>query len=327
MDKMFYKDFGVDIDEGNDFVKALSPLAKQTYNDNVVGSIGSFSGAFSMPTGFKDPVLCAATDGVGSKLGLALQAKKLDSIGIDLVAMCVNDLICNFATPMFFLDYYAMHKLEKESALEIIKGIVEGCKLARCALLGGESAEMPSLYKQGDFDLAGFSVGVAERKDMDRALSIEEGDTILAFPSSGFHSNGYSLLQGIMKTKNIGDINYLLTPTRIYVDEFLRYKDRLKALAHITGGGIAENLVRVLPSGKQAIVDKDLIRTPKEFDVYLEHVEEKEAYRVFNMGVGLIVVVSKQESKHILDTSDAYVIGEIQNGEKRVILKGFDTLG
>lgn len=196
--KISYEDAGVSIDNGNAFVEAIKPLVKETFNDKVVGGIGSFAGAFRMPSGFKNPVILGATDGVGTKLRLAIDAKKYDTIGQDLVAMCVNDLICNFATPLFFLDYYATAKLEVEVAKSVVAGIAEGCKMANCALIGGETAEMPGMYAKDDFDLAGFAVGMAEEDEIDRSKFVKNGDILLALPSSGLHSNGYSLARKVL---------------------------------------------------------------------------------------------------------------------------------
>ena len=246
-----YKDSGVDIDEGNALVDGLKPLVQSTFDANVIGGIGSFAGAYAMPSGYRQPVILGATDGVGTKLRLAIDSDILESVGIDLVAMCANDLICNFATPIFFLDYYATGKLDKSSALRVIEGIVEGCKLAQCALIGGESAEMPGMYAPNDFDLAGFAVGIAEREDLERVSSVQAGDVLIALPSSGLHSNGYSLVRKVLERANLTlDSVFegmplsktLLTPTRIYVKTFLELKNHIKALAHITGGGIVENL-------------------------------------------------------------------------------------
>lgn len=330
METLQYKDFGVDIDEGNNFVQALKPLVKETFNPLVLGGLGGFSGCFAMPTNYKNPVLCAATDGVGSKLSLALKYKKLDGIGIDLVAMCVNDLICDFATPLFFLDYYATHKLISEDALRIVGSIAEGCKQAQCALIGGETAEMPSVYAKGDFDLAGFAVGVAEKDDIQKRSSIKDGDVVLGLPSSGFHSNGFSLVRGIIDTKNINVeceflgkslLDSILEPTNIYVANFLKHKDLIKGLAHITGGGIKENLIRILPDNTQAIIEEKAIRIPEIYKFFLPYIEKEEAWRVFNMGVGMAVITSKENAQLLAESMQAYIIGHIQTGNKQVIVK------
>ena len=260
-----YKDAGVDIDAGNSFVEAIKPFVKSTQTPNVIGGIGSFSGAVRLPSGYKNPAILGATDGVGTKLRLAIDAKKFEGVGEDLVAMCVNDLICNFATPLFFLDYYATAKLEIESAKEVVKSIANGCKKAQCALIGGETAEMPSMYEKGDFDLAGFAVGIAEADEIDRSKFVKSGDVLVALPSSGLHSNGFSLARkvvselGLKFDEKVGErklIDVLLEPTRIYVSDFLRLKDKITAMAHITGGGIVENLPRVFPAGLGAKVQK-----------------------------------------------------------------------
>jgi len=329
MGTISYKDAGVDIDAGNTLVERIKPFVKETFNSNVVGGIGSFAGAFRMPQGYKKPVLLSATDGVGTKLKLAIDAKKYDTVGIDLVAMCVNDLICNFGEPLFFLDYYATGKLDVDAAAATVKGIAEGCKQAECALIGGETAEMPGMYNEDDFDLAGFAVGVAEEDELNP--KVKDGDVLLALPSSGIHSNGYSLVRKLffdklgMKFDDEIDgkklIDILLTPTRIYVKEFKKFKDKINALAHITGGGIVENLPRVLPDDLEAVVYKDKIKTLPIFDFMAKYVDEAEMYRTFNMGVGLVLAVDEDNVDYVTSNSDAYVIGKIQKGQKGVKLK------
>ena len=330
MSKISYKDSGVDIDAGNSFVENIKPFVKETITLNVIGGIGSFAGAFRLPTGYKKPILLSATDGVGTKLKLAIDAKKFDTVGIDLVAMCVNDLICNFGEPLYFLDYYATAKLKIEEATQVVKGIAEGCKQSECALIGGETAEMPGMYKEGDFDLAGFAVGIAEEEEMDRISHTKAGDILIALPSSGIHSNGFSLVRKILETNNIdidSDFNgkqiieTLLTPTKIYVKEFKKLKNKINALAHITGGGIVENLPRVLPNNLEAVVYKDKIQVLPIFEFMGQFVEESEMYRTFNMGVGLILVVSPENVEYVLENSDGYVIGELKKGDKGVDLK------
>ncbi|AQW80715.1 phosphoribosylformylglycinamide cyclo-ligase [Campylobacter pinnipediorum subsp. pinnipediorum] len=318
-----YKDAGVDIDAGNDFVNAIKPHVKSTFTPLVLGGIGSFSGAIKLPTGYKNPAILGATDGVGTKLRLAIDTNRLENVGQDLVAMCVNDLICNFATPLFFLDYYATSKLDIKSAQIVVEGIAKGCRLAQCALIGGETAEMPSMYKKDDFDLAGFAVGMAEIDEIDRSKFVKEGDVLIALPSSGLHSNGYSLARKVLDVaklnlddkidgKSIADM--LLEPTRIYVKEFLESKDKINALAHITGGGLVENLPRVFPYGIGAKIDKSLIKTPKVYDIFKGHVDDSELFRTFNMGVGMVIVASKQNADEILQKTDGYFIGEIIKG-------------
>ncbi|WP_086241590.1 MULTISPECIES: phosphoribosylformylglycinamidine cyclo-ligase [Campylobacter] len=318
-----YKDAGVDIDAGNSFVEGIKPFVKSTLTPNVIGGIGSFSGAFRLPSGYNKPTLLAATDGVGTKLRLAIDSGKLDSVGIDLVAMCVNDLICNFATPMFFLDYYATGKLDINSAKEVVSGIAKGCVIAKCALIGGETAEMPSMYSSGDFDLAGFAVGIAEEDEIDRTKFVNEGDILVALPSSGLHSNGFSLARAVIKKEklNLGSefegktlLETLLEPTRIYVDEFLRLKDSINAMAHITGGGIVENLPRVLPNGLGAKIRRSAIKTPKIFELIAKSVEQSEMDRTFNCGVGMVLVVPNDKVDYVLANSDGYIIGQIIKG-------------
>ena len=330
MSHISYKDAGVDIDAGNTFVENIKPLVKATFNQQVLGGIGSFAGAYELPTGYKEPVMLAATDGVGTKLKLAIDSGKFDTVGIDLVAMCVNDLICNFATPSFFLDYYATAELKVHEATAVVSGIAKGCSEAECALIGGETAEMPGMYAKGDFDLAGFSVGVAEKSELNRLKHVKAGDVLVALPSSGFHSNGFSLVRKVLFDKmgmQFDDdfngralIDVLLEPTRIYVKTFKKLKAHIHALAHITGGGIVENLPRVLPENLQAVVDSSAIKVLPIFELLSEHVERQEMFRAFNMGVGMILVVDPSSVDLVLAQSDGYVIGSIQEGERRVIM-------
>lgn len=327
-DKLSYKDSGVDIDEGARFVEEIKPYVKKTFDANVLGGIGSFAGAYELPSGYKKPVILGATDGVGTKLKLAIEAKKFDTVGIDLVAMCVNDLICNFATPMFFLDYYATSKLIVKESTAIVKGISEGCLQSECALIGGETAEMPGMYRQDDFDLAGFAVGIAEKDELDRVSKVKEGDILIALPSSGIHSNGFSLVRKLLfekmehkfddKFEDKKLIDVLLEPTRIYVKTFKALKPYINALAHITGGGITENLPRALPEHLMAVVKKDDIKILPIFEYMGDFIDEEEMFRTFNMGVGMVLIVDKNHIQTVLDNSDGYIIGEIQKGEKKV---------
>ncbi|WP_169975400.1 MULTISPECIES: phosphoribosylformylglycinamidine cyclo-ligase [unclassified Campylobacter] len=319
-----YKDAGVDIDAGNSFVEKIKPYVKSTFTPLVLGGIGSFSGAIKLPSGYKNPAILGATDGVGTKLRLAIDANKFNTVGQDLVAMCVNDLICNFATPLFFLDYYATAKLDIESAATVVKGIAEGCKLAQCALIGGETAEMPSMYEGKDFDLAGFAVGMAEIDEIDRSKFVCEGDVLIALPSSGLHSNGFSLARRVVselglkfddKIEGRALIDVLLEPTRIYVSDFLRLKDKINALAHITGGGLVENLPRVFPEGLGAKIEKSAIKTPEIFKIIAQKVNEEEMMRTFNMGVGMVLVVSKENASSVLADSNGYIIGKVVKGK------------
>ena len=323
-----YKDAGVDIDAGNQFVENIKPYVKSTMIPGVLGGIGSFAGAFELPQGYKKPVILAGTDGVGTKLKLAIDAKKFDTVGIDLVAMCTNDLLCNFGEPLFFLDYYATAKLEVEEATLVVKGIAEGCIRSECALIGGETAEMPGMYKEGDFDLAGFCVGIAEKDELNRLDKIKDGDILVALPSSGVHSNGFSLVRKLLLEKlgmSLDDDfqgkvlkDVLLEPTRIYVKEFKANKDKINALAHITGGGITENLPRVLPDNLKAIVKRESIRVLPIFEFMGKHVELEVMYRTCNMGVGMVLVVSPENVDAILANTDGYVIGNIATGSKCV---------
>ncbi|TQR32433.1 phosphoribosylformylglycinamidine cyclo-ligase [Campylobacter sp. MIT 99-7217] len=327
--KISYEDAGVSIDNGNAFVEAIKPKVKETFNENVIGGIGSFSGAFRLPAGFKKPVILGATDGVGTKLRLAIDAKRYDTIGQDLVAMCVNDLICNFATPLFFLDYYATAKLDVEVARAVVSSIAQGCKEAKCALIGGETAEMPGMYNKDDFDLAGFAVGMAEEDEIDRSKFVKNGDLLLGLPSSGLHSNGYSLARKVLfetlkmkfddKIQGKSLIDILLEPTRIYVKDFLKLKPFINALAHITGGGLVENLPRIFPKGMGAVIRKHHLKTPEIFYQIGECVEESEMYRSFNMGVGLVLVVSAENISKVLENSDAFIIGEVVINEGVVL--------
>ena len=324
-----YKEAGVDIDAGNSFVNEIKPFVKDTFTPLVLGGIGSFSGAVRLPVGYKNPAILGATDGVGTKLRLAIDAGKVDFVGQDLVAMCVNDLICNFAEPIFFLDYYATAKLEIETAKRVVAGIAKGCKMANCALIGGETAEMPSMYEGKDFDLAGFAVGIAEIDEIDRTKFVKEDDVLLALPSTGLHSNGFSLARkvvndlGLKFDEKIGEkslIDTLLEPTRIYVKDFLKLKSHIHALAHITGGGLIENLPRVFRAGLGAKIEKTAIKTPEIFKIIAKMVDSHEMQRTFNNGVGLVIVTGKDEADFILSNSDAYIIGEVCKGEGVKIL-------
>ena len=330
MSNISYKDAGVDIDAGNEFVEAIKADVKSTFDANVIGGIGSFAGAYALPSGYKEPVILSATDGVGTKLKIAIESGKLNTVGIDLVAMCVNDLICNNGVPMFFLDYYATGKLLPQNAKDVVAGIAEGCRRAECALVGGETAEMPGMYSEDDFDLAGFAVGIAERSEMDTVANVKPGQVLIAMPSSGVHSNGYSLVRKLffdklgmsLETEFEGRplLETLLEPTRIYVKEYKANKQYIKALAHITGGGIVENLPRVLPEGIKAVVKKDDIRVLPIFEFMSQYVDESEMYRAFNMGVGMVWVVEPEDVDSVLANTDGYVIGELVAGERGVEL-------
>jgi phosphoribosylformylglycinamidine cyclo-ligase len=310
-----YADAGVDITAGNDLVTAIKPLAKSTKRKGSTPNLGGFGGLFDLKAcGYKDPVLVAANDGVGTKLKLAIDSGIHRGVGIDLVAMSVNDLVVQGAEPLFFLDYYATGKLSIKDATEVIAGIADGCKQAGCALIGGETAEMPGMYHGGDYDLAGFAVGAVERKKVLPRADVKAGDVILGLASSGPHSNGYSLIRKIItlsrldlsepapwaKTQSLSQA--LLTPTRIYVKSLLkviRKTNSIKALAHITGGGFTENIPRVLPKGTVAHINLDSFPLPPVF-AWLQKiggVAESEMLRTFNCGLGMIVVVNAKDAK------------------------------
>ncbi|NRP71062.1 Phosphoribosylformylglycinamidine cyclo-ligase [Ensifer psoraleae] len=311
-----YSDAGVDIDAGNLMVEKIKPHVRSTRRPGADGEIGGFGGLFDLKAaGFTDPVLVAANDGVGTKLKIAIDANKHDTVGIDLVAMCVNDLVVQGAEPLFFLDYFATGKLDPDQGAAIVAGIAAGCRDAGCALIGGETAEMPGMYSGGDYDLAGFAVGAAERGQLLPAGDIAEGDVILGLASSGVHSNGYSLVRKIVALSGLawdapapfgeGTLaDLLLTPTRIYVKPLLkaiRETGAIKALAHITGGGFPENIPRVLPKHLAAEIDLDAIRSPAVFSWLAKTggVAANEMLRTFNCGVGMIAVVPAAEAKKV----------------------------
>ncbi|MCA1439029.1 phosphoribosylformylglycinamidine cyclo-ligase [Ensifer sp. IC4062] len=311
-----YSDAGVDIDAGNLMVEKIKPHVRSTRRPGADGEIGGFGGLFDLKAaGFTDPVLVAANDGVGTKLKIAIDANKHDTVGIDLVAMCVNDLVVQGAEPLFFLDYFATGKLDPDQGAAIVAGIAAGCRDASCALIGGETAEMPGMYAGGDYDLAGFAVGAAERGQLLPAGDIAEGDVILGLASSGVHSNGYSLVRKIVALSGLawdapapfgeGTLaDLLLTPTRIYVKPLLkaiRETGAIKALAHITGGGFPENIPRVLPKHLAAEIDLDAIKPPAVFSWLAKTggVAANEMLRTFNCGVGMIVVVPAAEAEKV----------------------------
>lgn len=330
MSQISYKDAGVDIDAGNSFVENIKPLVKSTAIPGILGGIGSFAGAFELPSGYQEPVMLAATDGVGTKLKLAIDSGIHDTVGIDLVAMCVNDLICNFGTPSFFLDYYATGKLEVDVATAVVSGIAEGCRRSECALIGGETAEMPGMYNEDDYDLAGFAVGIAEKRELDRTSRVKAGDQLIALPSSGLHSNGFSLARKVLFEKMAMAFNdefdgkplieTLLEPTNIYVKTFKANRDKIQAMAHITGGGLVENLPRVLPDDLRAVITESSIKVLPIFELIGEHVAREEMFRAFNMGVGMVLVVKEEDVQDILDNTDGYLIGHLEKGPKEAIL-------
>ena len=304
-----YRDAGVDIDEGDALVEAIKPFAKRTMRPEVLAGIGGFGALMELPKKYREPVLVSGTDGVGTKLKLAFSLGRHGTVGIDLVAMSVNDVLVQGAEPLFFLDYFACGKLEKSVAIEVIKGIAHGCELAGCALIGGETAEMPGMYPQGEYDLAGFCVGVVEKQKIITGRSIVAGDVVLGLASSGLHSNGFSLVRKIIeraKPDLAADFNgrsladTLMEPTRIYVKSALALMQALpvKGLAHITGGGLTGNVPRVLPEGIRANIDSKAWPRPPLFD-WLQReggVAEDEMHRVFNCGIGMVIVVAADQA-------------------------------
>lgn len=308
-----YKQAGVDIDAGNALIGRIKPFAKATRRSGSMDDLGGFGALFDVKgAGYKDPLLVSATDGVGTKLKIAQAANKHDTIGIDLVAMCVNDLLAQGAEPLFFLDYFATGKLSVDVAVDVIKGIAEGCKIAGCALIGGETAEMPGMYGEGDYDLAGFTVGAVERANVLPLKTLKEGDVVLGLASSGVHSNGFSLVRHILSLNNLSFdspapfdagktiAESLLTPTKIYVKSCLsairKFPDGVKAFAHITGGGLPENLPRVLPDNLGAKIDSAAWDLPPVFAWLKEagNVPHHDFLRTFNCGIGMVVVVSSE---------------------------------
>ncbi|GLX80101.1 phosphoribosylformylglycinamidine cyclo-ligase [Thalassotalea insulae] len=336
-----YKDAGVDIDAGNALVENIKGAVKRTTRPEVMGGLGGFGSVCQLPTGYKEPVLVAGTDGVGTKLRLAIDLGKHDTVGIDLVAMCVNDLIVQGAEPLFFLDYYATAKLDVDVASAVVAGIAEGCVQSACALVGGETAEMPGMYHQGDYDIAGFCVGVAEKSRLLDGSKVAAGDQLIALGSSGAHSNGYSLIRKVLevnntdtnellKGKSIAD--HLIEPTKIYVKSVLALLKEVDvhALSHITGGGFWENIPRVLPESAQAVINGDSWQWPEIFNWLQEkgNITTHEMYRTFNCGVGMIIAVpaDQVESSLAILTANgekAWHIGEIaemQAGQEQVII-------
>ncbi len=336
-----YKDAGVDIDAGNALVENIKGAVKRTTRPEVMGGLGGFGSVCQLPTNYKEPVLVAGTDGVGTKLRLAIDLKKHDTVGIDLVAMCVNDLIVQGAEPLFFLDYYATAKLDVDVASDVVSGIADGCVLSGCALVGGETAEMPGMYHAGDYDIAGFCVGVAEKSRLLDGSSVKAGNQLIALGSSGPHSNGYSLIRKVLEVNNTDtseDLNgkplseHLLAPTKIYVKSILALLKEVdvSALSHITGGGFWENIPRVLPESAQAVIKGDSWQWPEIFNWLQDkgNITTHEMYRTFNCGVGMIIAVPAdkvEESLSILTEhgENAWHIGEIADkadGEEQVVI-------
>ena len=338
-----YKDAGVDIDAGNALVERIKGVVKKTRRPEVMGGIGGFGALCEIPEGYKQPVLVAGTDGVGTKLRLAIVLKKHDTVGIDLVAMCVNDLIVQGAEPLFFLDYYATGKLDVDTAADVVTGIGKGCEISGCALIGGETAEMPGMYDGEDYDMAGFCTGVVEKSKIIDGTKVAAGDQLIALASSGPHSNGFSLIRKVLEVSN-ADTNqvidgktlgeHLLEPTRIYVKPLLELFKQVDvhALSHITGGGFWENIPRVLPESAKAVVKGDSWQWPSVFSWLQENgnITTHEMYRTFNCGVGMVLVVPADELENSLNIlkdlgENAWHLGEIQDavaGEEQVEIVG-----
>ena len=338
-----YKDAGVDIDAGNALVDRIKGVAKRTRRPEVMAGLGGFGAMFEMPQGYEQPVLVSGTDGVGTKLRLAMDLQKHDTIGIDLVAMCVNDLIVGGAEPLFFLDYYATGKLNIDIAADVVNGIGEGCLQSGAALVGGETAEMPGMYEGEDYDLAGFCVGIVEKADIIDGSKVKSGDALIALASSGPHSNGYSLVRKILEVadadldEKVGGValkDALLAPTKIYVKSVLKLINAcdVHALSHITGGGFQENIPRVLPEGSKAVIDTHSWELPPVFQWLQKHgnVDPLEMYRTFNCGVGMIAAIPEEKVDAAIallnaEGEQAWIIGRIEDaaeGEDQVILQG-----
>lgn len=339
-----YKDAGVDIDAGNALVDRIKSVAQRTRRPEVLTGLGGFGALFELPTGFKEPVLVSGTDGVGTKLKLAMDMNKHDTIGIDLVAMCVNDLIVGGAEPLFFLDYYATGKLSVEIAAQVVEGIGNGCELSGCSLVGGETAEMPGMYEGDDYDLAGFCVGIVEKSKILDGSAVRVGDTLIALPSSGPHSNGYSLIRKIIEVSGVhlsdpfGNSTLgetLLEPTRIYVKPLLELFKQVNvhALSHITGGGLSENIPRVLPDNTKAVIDGNTWQLPAIFQ-WLQtagNVLPDEMVRTFNCGIGMVICVAPEDADKTLSAlqaqgEHAFVVGHIESaasGDARVDVLNF----
>lgn len=337
-----YKEAGVSISLANQIIKKVKPLIGKTSIPGVMDEIGSFGGLFSLTRQkYKEPVLVSSTDGVGTKLKIAFALNKHTTVGIDLVAMSVNDIITCGAKPLFFLDYISIGKLSKKVTISLIKGITEGCKMTNCALLGGETAEMPGFYPKGEYDLAGFVVGIVEKSKIIDGKQIKEGDLIIGLASNGLHSNGFSLVRKVLfeskkykiddkissLKKSLGE--ELLLPTKIYVQPILRIIEKYKILgiAHITGGGMLENIPRILPDGVSVKIDQKSWPKPPIFSLIQKEgkISDEEMYRTFNMGIGMVLIVRKDEALKILEELklmdyNSYIIGKVVKGNKQVII-------
>ncbi len=327
-----YEDAGVSIEQGNELVARIKQTTANTHRNGVMGSIGGFGALFDLSSlDYKQPVLVSGTDGVGTKIKLAIEHQRHESIGIDLVAMCVNDLIVQGAEPLFFLDYFASSKLDVEVAETVINGIAEGCQLAGCSLIGGETAEMPGMYADGDYDLAGFCVGAVEKDDIIDGAAVQEGDTLIALASSGCHSNGYSLIRKVLEVSEANPqslldgkpiVDILLEPTRIYVKSILQLVNQMpvNAISHITGGGLIENIPRVIPDSLSVELNRASWDFPAIFDWLKQqgHIDQEEMYRTFNCGVGMVICIASDHAEQALSLlsdcgEQAWVIGHVSD--------------
>ncbi|ELC8331553.1 phosphoribosylformylglycinamidine cyclo-ligase [Clostridium perfringens] len=330
-----YKEAGVNIEEGYRSVKLIKEYAKKTMSEYVLNGLGSFAGMVELPEGYKKPVLVSGTDGVGTKLDIACKKRKFDTVGIDCVAMCVNDILCHGAKPLFFLDYIACGKLEAEVSSDLVKGVAKGCIESQCSLIGGETAEMPGMYKEGDYDIAGFAVGIVDKDKIINGKDIKSGDKLIGIASSGVHSNGYSLIRKVFKNLD-EDFNgkaiweELLTPTKIYVKPVLSLLEKfnIKGMAHVTGGGFYENLPRMLSKeGLSIVINKNSYEIPEIFKKLMElGVKEEEMYNTFNMGIGFVLCVEEDEVEEVLKElskqgEKAFEIGYINAGGEGVCIK------
>jgi phosphoribosylformylglycinamidine cyclo-ligase len=340
-----YKAAGVDIQAGNETVKRIKKHVQRTMRPEVLGNIGGFGGLFALKP-YEEPVLVSATDGVGTKLLIAMMMDKHDTVGVDCVAMCVNDIIVQGAEPLFFLDYLATGRLLPEQAEKVVKGIADGCEQAGCALIGGETAEMPGMYSSGEYDIAGFAVGVAERKNLLPRKDIQEGDVLIGLASSGLHSNGFSLVRKVLLQDQKHSLHEeipllgqtlgeeLLTPTRIYVKTILTLlrEFTIKGMAHITGGGFVENIPRVLPEGACAVIDRSSWEIPPIFSLIQKEgaLDIEEMYQTFNMGIGMVLIIPEEEAKVVVQAAGqlgekAWIIGNIGSGTQPVRWAGGDA--
>lgn len=329
-----YKEAGVNIEEGYKAVSLMKEYAAKTTGNLVLNSLGSFAAMIELPEGYKKPVLVTGTDGVGTKLDIAFKTKKYDTVGIDCVAMCVNDILCHGAKPLFFLDYIACGKLEAQVAADLVKGVSEGCAQCNASLVGGETAEMPGFYREGEYDIAGFAVGIVDKDNIVDGKDIKEEDALIGLSSSGFHSNGYSLIRKVFTDmdeiyngQKLGEV--LLTPTKIYVKPILNVLEKfnVKGMAHITGGGFIENIPRMLPKGLTAVINKNSYPIPEIYERFLSlGITEDELFNTFNMGIGFVLCVDKsikeQVIKYLISLGErAYDIGFITSGDERICVK------